>query len=146
MHQYKVPILFVVLFILVILLFLNSREKTSGYSPVDSNLASLYKQVLMAEYPGQSSTLNEIPNNILYTLITDFKLDETRNYIVYKPGDYILLSQKDLNSSEVKDAIKKIKEKSSTLIQTDYKDFRSDTIAKYKYDIQRIASSSYMKS
>jgi hypothetical protein len=142
MHQYKVPVTLILLSIFLILLFLNSRKKTSGYSPVDFTLAKQYKEVLLAEYPGQTARLKEIPDDVLYILVNDFNLRETRNYILYKPDEYILLSKKDINSEEVKTVIQKIKDKTGTFIQTEYKDFSPATIQLYKDDMSKIASSS----
>jgi len=144
MHEFKIPIIWILVFIIAILLFLNSRTK-SEYSPVDSQLAKQYKNVLLAEYPGQTERLKDIPDNVLYTLITDFKLGETRNYILFKPAEYIMLSKMDINSNEAKTAVQKIKDKTGTFIQTEYKDFSPFTIQLYNDDMKKIASSSYKK-
>ena len=145
MHEFKIPIIWILVFIIAILLFLNSRTKKSEYSPVNSLLAKQYKQILLAEYPGQTARLNQIPEDVLYTLITDFKLGETRNYILYKPEEYIMLSKLDINSNEAKTAVQKIKDKTGTFIQTEYKDFSPFTIQLYNDDMKKIASSSYKK-
>jgi hypothetical protein len=144
MHEFKIPIIWILIFIIAILLFLNSRTK-SEYSPVDSQLAKQYKNILLAEYPGQTARLNDIPEDVLYTLITDFKLGETRNYILYKPGEYIMLSKMDINSDEAKKAVQKIKDTTGTFIQTEYKDFSPLTIQLYNDDMKKIASSSSYK-